>query len=76
MIPSEIRIRYVEINKQMEALRDQQKVLADELIKIMEAEPDVTKREEIVDMVFADKVQQLHEHYFRKIHIEGRTDLL
>ena len=69
----QIREQYVDIANQMDVLRKQQNELANHLIKIFDDEPDKEKKEQIIEMVFENKVQELHEYYFRKTYLEGKT---
>lgn len=40
--------------------------------EILDKEPDIEERRKIIDFVFADKVEEIHEYLLRKMYIDEK----
>jgi hypothetical protein len=67
---ADIRKQFVETSKQLEVLWANQRRLCGEVIKLLKDEPDINKRKEIIDVVFADKVEEVMEYFFRREYLK------
>tara|TARA_R110000868_G_scaffold224034_2_gene475898 strand:+ start:499 stop:786 length:288 start_codon:yes stop_codon:yes gene_type:complete len=65
----QIKNEYSEIDKELKELHKKQNQLSKSLRKVLDNETDINKRKEIIDFVFADKVEEVHEYSFRKMYL-------
>ena len=65
----QIKNEYFEIDKKFKELHKKQNQLSKSLRKVLNNETDINKRKEIIDFVFADKVEEVHEYSFRKMYL-------
>jgi hypothetical protein len=65
----QIKNEYSEIDNQLKELHKKQNQLSKSLIEVLDNETDINKRKEIIDFVFADKVEEVHEYSFRKMYL-------
>ena len=65
----QIKNEYSDIDKQFKELHKKQNQLSKSLREVLDNETDVSKRTEIIDFVFADKVEEVHEYSFRKMYL-------
>ena len=61
---------YIEINKQYNELNKKLNQLSKSIREILDNETDVNKRKEIIDFVYAGKVEEVHEHALRKMYLK------
>jgi len=61
-----IRARLVATKSSIDRLQERQTALCKEAIKIIQSEPDLAKRKEMIDYLFADNVEDVLEHHIRK----------
>lgn len=66
-----IKNDYIKLEAKFEKLRIINRNLAKSVDKILEAETDIIKRKEIIDFVYENKVEELHEYTMRKIYLLG-----
>jgi hypothetical protein len=64
-----IKKEYLDVDKQLHDLRIKQNQLSKLIREILDNEPDVNKRKEIIDFVFADKIEEMHEYTLRKMYL-------
>ena len=67
---NKIKTDYIKYNNQLTKVWGKQKDLAHKLKDILDKEENIEKRKEIIDLVFADKVEEFHEHFFRKTYLK------
>jgi len=67
-ILSKIKKDYLDIDKQLNDLHIKQRQLGNLVYAILDNETDVNKRKEIIDFVFADKVEEVQEYALRKLY--------
>ena len=65
----QIKNEYSEIDNQLKELHKKQNQLSKSLREVLDNETDINKRKEIIDFVFADKVEEVHEYSFRKMYL-------
>jgi seryl-tRNA synthetase len=65
----QIKNEYSDIDKELEELHRKQNQLSKSLREVLDNETDIDKRKEIIDFVFADKVEEVHEYSFRKMYL-------
>jgi flagellar biosynthesis chaperone FliJ len=65
----QIKNEYSEIDNQFKELHKKQNQLSKSLREVLDNETDINKRKEIIDFVFADKVEEVHEYSFRKMYL-------
>lgn len=65
----QIKNEYSEIDNQLKELYKKQNQLSKSLREVLDNETDINKRKEIIDFVFADKVEEVHEYSFRKMYL-------
>ena len=65
----QIKNEYSDIDKQLKELHKKQTQLSKLLREVLDNETDINKRKEIIDFVFADKVEEVHEYSFRKMYL-------
>jgi flagellar biosynthesis chaperone FliJ len=65
----QIKNEYSEIDNQLKELHKKQNQLSKSLREVLDNETDINKRKEIIDFVFADKVEEVHEYAFRKMYL-------
>ena len=68
---SEIRKQYVETEKQLKVLHDQQKQFLGRIMYILDNEPSEAKRKKIIDKVYKGKVEEVHEYFLRKTYLNN-----
>ena len=67
---TQIKDEYIEINKQYNELNKKLNQLSKSIREILDNETDVNKRKEIIDFVYAGKVEEVHEHALRKMYLK------
>ena len=65
----QIKNEYLDIDKQLNELHKKQNQLSKSLREVLDNETDINKRKEIIDFVFADKVEEVHEYALRKMYL-------
>ena len=65
----QIKNEYSEIDNQLKELHKKQNQLSKSLRDVLDNETDINKRKEIIDFVFVDKVEEVHEYSFRKMYL-------
>jgi len=65
----QIKNEYSEIDNQLKELHKKQNQLSKSLREVLDNETDINKKKEIIDFVFADKVEEVHEYSFRKMYL-------
>jgi seryl-tRNA synthetase len=65
----QIKNEYLDIDKQLNELHKKQNQLSKSICEILDNETDIDKRKEIIDFVFADKVEEVHEYALRKMYL-------
>ena len=65
----QIKNEYLDIDKQLNELHKKQNQLSKSIREILDNETDIDKRKEIIDFVFADKVEEVHEYALRKMYL-------
>jgi predicted transcriptional regulator len=65
----QIKNEYSEIDNQFKELHKKQNQLSKSLREVLDNETDINKRKEIIDFVFADTVEEVHEYSFRKMYL-------
>lgn len=65
----QIKNEYSDIDKELKELHKKQNKLSKILRKVLDNEIDINKRKEIIDFVFANKVEEIHEYSFRKMYL-------
>jgi flagellar biosynthesis chaperone FliJ len=65
----QIKNEYSEIDNQLKELHKKQNQLSKSLREVLDNETDINKRKEIIDFVFAGKVEEVHEYSFRKMYL-------
>lgn len=66
---SQIKNQYLDIDKQLNELHKKQNELSKSIREILDNETDIGKRKEIIDFVFSDGVEEIHEYALRKMYI-------
>jgi flagellar biosynthesis chaperone FliJ len=65
----QIKNEYLDIDKQLNEIHKKQNKLSKSIREILDNETDIDKRKEIIDFVFADKVEEVHEYALRKMYL-------
>jgi len=65
----QIKNQYLYIDKQFNELHKKQNQLSKSIREILDNETDIDKRKEIINFVFADNVEELHEYALRKMYL-------
>ncbi len=65
----QIKNEYIETNKQLNELYQKQNKLSKSVREILDNETNLDKRKDIIDFVFADNVEEIHEYSLRKMYL-------
>jgi hypothetical protein len=65
----QIKKGYSDTDKQLKELYLKQDQFGKSLMEILGAETDIHRRKEIIDFVFSEKVEEVHEYALRKMYL-------